>query len=64
VDDPTLRPSVNTEAAVYELAQRPERTDPMTAVSHLTEAIVRFLGSIGKVAKIEVVRPIENFIKL
>ena len=36
VDDPILRPSMNAVAATYELAGRPEWTELMTAVSHLT----------------------------
>jgi 4-hydroxybutyryl-CoA dehydratase/vinylacetyl-CoA-Delta-isomerase len=36
VDDPIIRPSMNAVAATYELAQRPEYAELMTAVSHLT----------------------------
>lgn len=36
VDDPIIRPSLNAVAATYELAQRPELAELMTAVSHLT----------------------------
>jgi len=36
VDDPMIRPSLNAVAATYELAQRPECAELMTAVSHLT----------------------------
>ena len=36
VDDPIIRPSMNAVAATYELAQRPEWAELMTAVSHLT----------------------------
>jgi 4-hydroxybutyryl-CoA dehydratase / vinylacetyl-CoA-Delta-isomerase len=36
VDDPIIRPSMNAVAATYELAQRPEYEELMTAVSHLT----------------------------
>lgn len=36
VDDPIIRPSMNAVAATYELAQRPECAELMTAVSHLT----------------------------
>ena len=36
VDDPIIRPSMNAVAATYELAQRPECEELMTAVSHLT----------------------------
>ena len=36
VDDPILRPSMNAVAATYELAQRPEFAELMTAMSHLT----------------------------
>jgi 4-hydroxybutyryl-CoA dehydratase/vinylacetyl-CoA-Delta-isomerase len=36
VDDPIIRPSMNAVAVTYELAQRPECADLMTAVSHLT----------------------------
>jgi 4-hydroxybutyryl-CoA dehydratase/vinylacetyl-CoA-Delta-isomerase len=36
VDDPIIRPSMNAVAATYELAQRPEWAELMTALSHLT----------------------------
>ncbi len=36
VDDPIIRPSMNAVAATYELAQRPDCAELMTAVSHLT----------------------------
>ena len=36
VDDPIIRPSMNAVAATYELAQRLEFADLMTAVSHLS----------------------------
>ena len=36
VDDPIIRPSMNAVAKTYELAQRPEYKDIMTAGSHLT----------------------------
>ena len=36
VDDPIIRPSMNAVSATYELAQRPEWAELMTAVSHLT----------------------------
>ncbi|PKN61261.1 MAG: 4-hydroxybutyryl-CoA dehydratase [Deltaproteobacteria bacterium HGW-Deltaproteobacteria-15] len=36
VDDPIIRPSMNAVAATYELAQRLELADLMTAVSHLS----------------------------
>jgi 4-hydroxybutyryl-CoA dehydratase/vinylacetyl-CoA-Delta-isomerase len=36
VDDPIIRPSLNAVAATYELAQRPEWAEMMTAVSHLS----------------------------
>ena len=36
VDDPIIRPSMNAVAATYELAQRPEWAELMTAASHLT----------------------------
>jgi 4-hydroxybutyryl-CoA dehydratase / vinylacetyl-CoA-Delta-isomerase len=36
VDDPIIRPSMKAVAATYELAQRPEYEDIMTATSHLT----------------------------
>lgn len=43
VNDPILRPSLNSVKATYELAQMPEYEDLMTATSHLTgEKINRF----------------------
>jgi 4-hydroxybutyryl-CoA dehydratase/vinylacetyl-CoA-Delta-isomerase len=36
VDDPIIRPSMNAVAKTYELAQRPEFEDLMTATSHLS----------------------------
>lgn len=43
VDHPILRPHVNAAAMTYELANRPESQDLLTAVSHLTgERISRF----------------------
>lgn len=36
VDDPVIHPSMNAVAKTYELAQRPEYEDLMTARSHLT----------------------------
>ena len=36
VDDPILRPSLNSVRMTYDLAQRPEYQDLMTAVSNLT----------------------------
>jgi len=43
VDDPIIRPSMQAVAKTYDLAQRPEHEDIMTAVSHLTgEKINRF----------------------
>lgn len=36
VDDPIIWPSMNAVAATYELAQRPECAELMTALSHLT----------------------------
>ena len=36
VDDPIIRPSLNSVAMTYELAERPEYEDLMTATSHLT----------------------------
>jgi 4-hydroxybutyryl-CoA dehydratase / vinylacetyl-CoA-Delta-isomerase len=36
VDDPIIRPSMNSVAATYEMAQRLECVELMTAVSHLT----------------------------
>ena len=44
VDDPILRPSLNSVKATYDLAQDPQYEDLMTAVSSLTgEKINRFL---------------------
>ena len=43
VDDPMLRPSLNSIKATYALAQNPEYEDLMTATSHITgEKINRF----------------------
>jgi len=43
VDNPIIRPSMRAVASTYELAQRPECAELMTAVSHLTgERINRF----------------------
>lgn len=43
VNDPILRPSLNSVRATYDLAQMPEYEDLMTATSHLTgEKINRF----------------------
>jgi len=43
VDDPILRPSLNSVKATYDLAQMPEYEDLMTATSHVTgEKINRF----------------------
>ncbi len=43
VDHPIIRPSMNAVAATYDLAQRPEYEDLMTAISHLNgEKINRF----------------------
>ncbi len=43
VDHPIIRPSLNSIAATYELAEKPEYEDLMTATSHLTgEKINRF----------------------
>ena len=43
VDDPILRPSVNSVKMTYDLAQAPHYQDLMTATSHLTgEKINRF----------------------
>lgn len=43
VDHPIIRPSLNSIAATYELAQLPEYEDLMTATSHMTgEKINRF----------------------
>ena len=36
VDDPILRPSLNSVRMTYDLAQMPEYQDLMTAVSNLT----------------------------
>ena len=36
VDDPIIRPSMNAVALTYELANKPEYEDLMTATSHLT----------------------------
>ena len=36
VDDPILRPSLNSVRMTYDLAQKPEYQDLMTAVSNLT----------------------------
>ena len=36
VDDPVIRPSLNSFAATYELAEDPQYEDLMTATSHLT----------------------------
>ena len=36
VDDPIIRPSLNSFALTYELAEDPEYDDLMTATSHLT----------------------------
>ncbi|MDD5713251.1 MAG: 4-hydroxyphenylacetate 3-hydroxylase family protein [Smithellaceae bacterium] len=36
VDDPIIRPSMNAVAATYELAEKPEYAEIMTAASHLT----------------------------
>ena len=36
VDNPIIRPSMNAVAATYNLAQKPEYEDLMTATSHLT----------------------------
>ena len=36
VDHPILRPSMNSVKATYELAEKPEYADLMTATSHLT----------------------------
>ena len=44
VDDPILRPSLNSVKATYDLAQDPEYEDLMTATSIFTgEKINRFL---------------------
>jgi len=43
VDDPRIRPSLDTIAMVYDMANKPEYADIMTATSHLTgEKISRF----------------------
>ena len=43
VDDPILRPSLNSVRMTYDLAQMPEYQDLMTAVSNLTgERVNRF----------------------
>jgi 4-hydroxybutyryl-CoA dehydratase/vinylacetyl-CoA-Delta-isomerase len=43
VDDPIIRPSMLAVAKTYEIAQRPEHEDVMTATSHITgEKINRF----------------------
>ena len=43
VDHPIIRPSLNSVAMTYELAQMPEYEDLMTATSNLTgEKINRF----------------------
>ncbi len=43
VDDPILRPSMKAVAKTYEMAQRPEHEDIMTATSHLSgQTINRF----------------------
>lgn len=36
VDHPMIRPSINSVAVTYDLAQRPEYADLMTAKSNLT----------------------------
>ncbi len=36
VDDPIIRPSMNAVALTYELAEKPEHEDLMTATSHIT----------------------------
>ncbi|MDY4443969.1 MAG: 4-hydroxyphenylacetate 3-hydroxylase N-terminal domain-containing protein, partial [Butyricicoccus sp.] len=36
VDDPIIRPSLNSFAATYEAAEDPENEDLMVATSHLT----------------------------
>ncbi|MBW2706338.1 MAG: 4-hydroxybutyryl-CoA dehydratase, partial [Deltaproteobacteria bacterium] len=36
VDDPIIRPSMQAVAKTYEMAQRPEHEDIMTATSHIT----------------------------
>lgn len=36
VDDPIIRPSLNSFAATYELAEDPQYEDLMTATSHIT----------------------------
>ncbi|MEN6469340.1 MAG: 4-hydroxyphenylacetate 3-hydroxylase N-terminal domain-containing protein, partial [Smithella sp.] len=43
VDNPIIRPSLNSVKKTYELAQKPEYEDLMTVTSHLTgEKINRF----------------------
>ena len=43
VDNPIIRPSINSVAMTYDLAHDPEYEDLMTATSHLTgEKINRF----------------------
>ena len=43
VDDPILRPSLNSVRMTYDLAQKPEYQDLMTAVSPYTwERVIRF----------------------
>ena len=43
VDNPIIRPSINSVAMTYELAHDPEHEDLMTATSHLTgEKVNRF----------------------
>src|SRR5210317_1445784 len=36
VDDPIIRPSMQAVAKTYDMAQRPEHEDIMTATSHIT----------------------------
>ncbi len=36
VDDPIIRPSMQAVAKTYDMAQRPEHEDLMTATSHIT----------------------------
>ena len=44
VDDPILRPSVNSVRMTYDMAQAPRYQEVMTATSHLTgERINRFM---------------------
>ena len=46
VDHPMIRPSMNSVKMTYDLAQKPEHEDLMTAKSHLTgEKINRFTQS-------------------